>query len=265
MRPIIGVSASRVTSEDVDYDAARCRYLSAAYELADGLPVILPNFVRDDDAAANVLQILDGLILAGDQSDVCMEQFNGARQTNGTRLDPGRDLTALSLLPSALEAGIPILAICRGFQELNLFLGGDLHEELAAEGGFIRHHEDEATAGSGEPHPRHDLHVTGSLLREIVGKEVITVNSLHRQGLRTVAPGLQIEGMAPDGLVEAVSVLDASGFALGVQWHPEWHPQNDEVSRSIFCAFGAACRKHRFRFRERIDPVGALPRYLKVR
>ncbi|HXZ00620.1 MAG TPA: gamma-glutamyl-gamma-aminobutyrate hydrolase family protein [Stellaceae bacterium] len=265
MRPIIGVSASRVTNEDVDYDAARCRYLSAAYELAEGLPVILPNFVRDDEAAANVLQILDGLILAGDRPEAAAERSGAVPRANGTRLDPARDLTAPSLLPSALEAGIPILAIGRGLHELNLYLGGDLHEDLAAEGGFLRHHEDETPARDGRHHPRHDLHVTGGLLREIAGSDAITVNSLHRRGLRTVAPGLQVQGKAPDGLVEAVSVLDATAFALGVQWHPEWCAHGDEVSRSIFRAFGAACRKHRFRSRERIEPLGPLPRYLKVR
>lgn len=265
MRPIIGVSAARLTNEGVDYDGVHCRYLLAAYELAEGLPVIVPSVVTDDEAAANVLQILDGLILAGDCADLAVEQFEGAQRASADRRDPPRDRLALSLIPSVLEAGIPVLAICQGLHELNLSLGGDLHRDLASEGRFVRHHGDAALARDARCRRQHDLHVTGSLLRGIVGKDVITVNSLHRRGLRTVAPGLHVEGTAPDGLVEAVSVPDAHAFALGVQWHPEWHAQGDEVSRSIFCSFGAACRQHRFKSREPAKPARRLPRYLKVR
>jgi putative glutamine amidotransferase len=225
----------------------------------------VPNSVRDGDEAARILDTLDGLMLTGDQSNVAAERYGEKQLPSAARLDPARDLTVLSLIPRALAMGIPLLAICRGLQELNVSLGGDLHQDLKSAGSFIKHDEDGTLPRDIQYLPRHELHVTGRTLRDIVGKDVIYVNSLHTQGVRALAPTLKVEASAPDGLVEAVSVRGAIAFALGVQWHPEWHVRSDEMSHAIFRAFGTECRKRMAERPAFSEATERLPRYLKVR
>lgn len=266
MRPVIGVSASRTTGDGVEYDRVRCRYLSAVYDVAECIPIIVPNCVGDRRDADTLLQLIDGLILTGDRSNIAAEWYGEAQIESAAQLDPARDLTALTIIPRAVELGIPLLAICRGFQELNVSLGGDLYQDLGSEERFIRHKEDESLPRDLQYQPLHDLHVTGNVLRTIAGRNVVRVNSLHKQGVRKLAPGLDVEAVASDGLVEAVSVRGAAAFTLGVQWHPEWHVKSDELCREIFKTFGVECWKHWLKYRdgsERREPT--LPRYLKVR
>ena len=171
------------------------------------------------------------------------ERYGVAESLTPGKHDQLRDATTLPLAHEALRRGMPLLAICRGIQELNVAMGGTLHQQVHQVDGRNDHR-----AGQGEIDHlfrlKHRVRLAGSLAA-IVGAEDVLVNSLHEQGIDRVAPGLEVEALAEDGTVEAVRVRDASGFALGVQFHPEWHWATDAASRAIFEAFGAACRRYR--------------------
>ncbi|MEQ9813010.1 MAG: gamma-glutamyl-gamma-aminobutyrate hydrolase family protein, partial [Azospirillaceae bacterium] len=156
--------------------------------------------------------------------------------------DPARDATTLPLMARVLERGIPMFAICRGFQELNVVLGGSLHQHLAEVPERFDHHPDPDRALEIQYGPSHAVRLTpDGMLAELLDVEEITVNSIHHQGIDRLADRLAIEGVAPDGQVEAVTVRQTRGFALGVQWHPEWRFWENADSAKLFEAFGAAC------------------------
>jgi putative glutamine amidotransferase len=162
--------------------------------------------------------------------------------------DHARDATTLPLIRAALERGIPMLAICRGFQEMNVALGGSLHQAVQEVPGLMDHRDHEGDSLQDKYGPAHRVRImNGGLLGNVLhGAREITVNSLHGQGLDRLAHGIAIEGVATDGLVEAFS-LPAVPFALAVQWHPEWQAQANPDSMKLFGAFGAACRTYQAR------------------
>ncbi len=146
---------------------------------------------------------------------------------------------------AAIETGVPVLAICRGFQEMNVAYGGTLHQNVHAVDGLDDHRENRDDELALQYAPSHSIRLTkGGLLRRLAcGVDEVRVNSLHAQGVARLGVGLVVEAVAPDGLIEAMSVRDARAFALGVQWHPEWNQADDALSTAIFLAFGAACRE----------------------
>jgi putative glutamine amidotransferase len=159
-------------------------------------------------------------------------------------LDEARDATALPLLRAAIKRGIPVLAICRGFQELNVALGGTLHPQVHEIAGRLDHREPREVPREQEYAPAHAVRIMpGGLLARLSGQEQALVNSLHHQGVDRLAPPLAVDAVAPDGQIEAVSMPNAPGFLLGVQWHPEWRWAEDPLSRAIFDGFGAAMRR----------------------
>jgi putative glutamine amidotransferase len=159
--------------------------------------------------------------------------------------DPHRDAVTLPLANRALETGVPLLAVCRGFQELNVALGGTLHQKVHEVSGYHNHLENKDDPLDVQYGPSHPVHLAeGSLLRELAGSDTAMVNSLHSQGVAKLASGVSVEAVADDGLIEAFRVDEAPGFALAVQWHPEWMVMENEFSKAIFKAFGDACRAH---------------------
>jgi putative glutamine amidotransferase len=199
-----------------------------------------------------LLNRLDGLILTGSRSNVQPTLYGGPPHPEGTPEDAMRDAVTLPLIRAAIAAGVPLLAICRGLQELNVALGGSLHQRLQDLPGRIDH----STPMHGNIRLRtakaHVVRIVpGSWLHRIAGAREITVNSLHNQGIDRLAPGLIGEGTAPDGTIEAVRVAAAKGFAVGVQWHPEYDFDREPVSRRIFAAFGDAVA-------ERLHPARAV-------
>ncbi len=160
------------------------------------------------------------------------------------RKDPARDATNLPLIRQAIARAVPLLAICRGIQELNVALGGTLHQEVHALAGRIDHRSDKSLPSHERYRAAHPAAVAaGGVLQALLGgARAIEVNSLHGQAIDRLAPGLVVEATAPDGTIEAVSVAGAPAFALAVQWHPESGVHDNPVSRSLFAAFGAACR-----------------------
>lgn len=136
-----------------------------------------------------------------------------------------------------------MFAVCRGFQELNVALGGTLHQKVHEVAGYHSHLENKGDPLDKQYGPSHPVTLTeGGLLRQLVGSGTVTVNSLHAQGVAKLADGVSVEAVADDGLIEAFRVDGVPGFALAVQWHPEWRVMENEVSRAIFKAFGDACR-----------------------
>ncbi|MBB3999015.1 gamma-glutamyl-gamma-aminobutyrate hydrolase family protein [Aureimonas pseudogalii] len=231
--------------ENYRWHASPSTYLDALVEVAGAVPVIVPALVSET-GLGTVLDRVDGVLLTGSVSNVHPERYGAAPSPAHEPYDPARDRLTEALIRMALARGLPLLAICRGHQELNVALGGSLATEIQEGEGRMDHRV--------RPHPeqgerfalRHPVAVTeGGALAQIVGAAPIQVNSLHRQAIDRLAEGLAVEALAEDGTVEAVSVKGAEGFALGVQWHPEYWAASDAPSRAIFEAFASACRTYR--------------------
>ncbi|KFG93971.1 glutamine amidotransferase [Burkholderia paludis] len=253
-RPIVAVTADRILRGEHPNHTAGEKYLAALVDGAGALAFVLPA-LGDRQPVDDVLDTVDGLLFTGSYSNVEPHRYGGAASGSDTLHDPARDATALPLIRAAIDAGVPVLAICRGMQELNVAYGGTLHQRLHATAGFDDHREQPGDPLERQYGPAHVVQLApGGLLQRIArGAHDATVNSLHDQGIERLGAGLVIEARAPDGLVEAVSVRHARAFALGVQWHPEWRYAEQPLSRDIFAAFGAACRA---RMAQRIHAAG---------
>jgi putative glutamine amidotransferase len=219
---------------------ANDEYVQAVRDGVGALPLLLPSA----DAplpVEDVLAAVDGLLFTGAPSNVAPAQY-GAAARPGTELDLCRDATTLSLLRAAIAAGKPMLAICRGFQELNVALGGTLHQHVHEIPGRLDHREPQGGRSRGAEYgPAHPVMLSPEgLLARLSGLGEAMVNSLHHQGVDRLAPGLAVEALAPDGQIEGVSLPGAKSFVLGVQWHPEWAWAQDALSRVIFQGFGAS-------------------------
>jgi putative glutamine amidotransferase len=219
------------------------KYVDAVVAAVEAVPVILPAIGRRQDVAA-LLGRLDGVLVTGSPSNVDPACYGGAPAREGNICDPERDATTLPLIRSAIASGVPLLAICRGIQELNVALGGTLHQHVHEVPGRHDHRSDKTVPPAERYAPRHPVAVTpgGLLARILGGAPSIPVNSLHGQGIDRLAPGLAVEAAAEDGTIEAVTLPGAAGFVLGVQWHPEYSPLDDPWSRRLFQAFAAAVR-----------------------
>jgi putative glutamine amidotransferase len=249
VRPIVGVISDRRTLGLHAFQVQGEKYLAAIVAGAGcypvGLPVLGPS-LGDGFDLLEVLEALDGLLLTGSPSNVEPHRYQGAASREGTLHDPERDHSAFALIPAVIREGLPLLAVCRGFQELNVAFGGTLHQEVHKVPGLLNHREDKGAPVDVQYAPAHDVRFTnGGLLARITGRDGAAVNSVHSQGVDQLGIGLVVEATAPDGLVEAVTVADAPGFVLGVQWHPEWRVLENDISMAIFRAFGDACRGYR--------------------
>jgi putative glutamine amidotransferase len=239
----VGVSACLKQGENAPYHSVVDRYVEAVRLGAGALPLIVPA-LGEVGALDALLARLDGLLFTGSPSNVCPSHYGGPPPRPGNLADPRRDATTLPLMRRAIALGVPFLAICRGIQELNVALGGSLHQHLHEVPGRADHRSDKSRPWAERYEPRHAVRLRpGGLLQRLLdGAETVFVNSLHGQGIDRLAPGLAVEAVAEDGTIEAVSVENAAAFALGVQWHPEWRVLEDPVSRRLFAAFGAAVR-----------------------
>lgn len=244
-RPVIAIPADIRTLDGATWHAAQSQYLDAALNVAGLLPLIVPAFVEGGDAAA-YLDRVDGVLVSGSASNVHPSLYGReATETDGP-FDPGRDATTLPLIREAIARGIPLLAICRGLQELNVALGGTLASEIQEQPGIWDHRKPDVQNRDEAYAIRQPVFVQeGSCIARHLGLSgEVQVNSLHRQAIARTAPRLQVEASAEDGTIEAVSVIDAKGFAVGVQWHPEYWAETDTPSRALFNAFGNAVRAY---------------------
>jgi len=221
------------------------KYILAVRDGAGAVPLLIPVLdppISTHDILANV----HGLLFTGALSNVSPKRYGGANPREGVLQDENRDATTIPLLEAAIEKGMPVLGLCRGFQEMNVALGGTLHQHVHEVPGRNDHREDATAPLETQYGPAHVVTVEpGGLLARITPAKSFEVNSLHSQGVDRLAPGLYADAAAPDGQIEAVSMPGAKGFVLGVQWHPEWRWSENPVSRAIFQAFGNAVRNYR--------------------
>jgi putative glutamine amidotransferase len=220
------------------------KYARAVLDGAGGLPLLIPA-LAEELRMEELLERLDGLLFTGSASNVEPHHYSGPPSDPGTLHDPQRDATTLPLIRKAVAAGMPVLGICRGFQEMNVALGGTLHQKVHELAGRLDHREDLNLEVDVQYGPAHEVILEPhGLLHRLAGQDRITVNSLHSQGIDRLGEGLSVEARAPDGLVEAFQVRDARSFAVAVQWHPEWKVTSNPFSHALFAAFGAASREY---------------------
>lgn len=241
-RPVIGVVMCRNRIKGHQTQTLQEKYLDAVVNVG-GLPVALPHALAGPELLSILVEKLDGIYLPGSPSNVQPHLYGCGENGDEPDADPGRDLLSMALINAALERRIPIFAICRGLQELVVATGGTLYRRLSEQPEFLEHREDAELPVDQQYAPSHQVDVQeGGLLSQLIpGCNTFWVNSLHGQGARTLGPRLRVEARSPDGLTEAVSVTDHP-FALGVQWHPEWHSSEYALSRMLFEGFITACQ-----------------------
>jgi putative glutamine amidotransferase len=241
--PLVLVTACNRHLGDHDFHVAGQKYVDAV-RLAGALPLVAPPL--DEIEIEAVLDQVHGVLLTGSPSNVHPSHFDEDLHDISLPLDPQRDAWTLPLVRRALERGVPLLGICRGTQEVNVALGGSLHQALQEQAGLLDHREAEDQSVQAQYASAHPVHVApGGRLAAITGRSSFDVNSLHGQGVKRLAPGLQVEATAPDGVVEAFSLPEAPGFNLCLQWHPEWQAAHNPVSMALLRAFGDAVRAYR--------------------
>jgi putative glutamine amidotransferase len=240
-KPLIGIPADRRILGPHPFHCVGEKYIAAVAEAADAIPLLIPAVgERDFD---ELLSTLDGILLTGSPSNVEPTHYSGPASDPDTLHDPHRDATTLPLIPRVVEAGLPLFAVCRGFQEMNVAFGGKLWQKVQEVPGLGDHRENKEDPLDVQYGPVHEIElVRGGLLHSLAGSDRVVVNSLHSQGVQTLGEGLEVEARAPDGLVEAFRVRAAPGFAVAVQWHPEWQVMRNPFSRALFAAFGRAAR-----------------------
>jgi putative glutamine amidotransferase len=241
-QPLVAVSTDVREFANYSWHAAPAQYLEAALSAAGVLPLLVPSFGARIDFDG-LLDRVDGVLLTGSKSNVHPSHYGQeATEANGP-YDPDRDATTLPLIRMAVERGVPLLAICRGIQEMNVALGGTLATEIQDLPGRMDHRAPESEKQDERFAIRQTVTIKpGSCLAGVFGAGDIQVNSVHRQAVDRLGPNLEVEAVAPDGTVEAVSVRGSRGFAVGVQWHPEYWAGTDENSAKVFRAFGEAAR-----------------------
>jgi putative glutamine amidotransferase len=217
------------------------KYADPVLAISGCLPLLLPSFGKRLPVT-ELLDTVDGLLFTGSPSNVEPHHYGEGLDDPESLKDSERDATTLPLIPAAIARGVPVLAICRGFQEINVALGGALFQAVHDAPGMHDHREDKTAPIADQYAPAHRVDaVAGSLLAKIVGQPHWQVNSVHGQGIKRLAAPLLAQAHAPDGLVEAYTHKTAPGFLLAVQWHPEWKAEHNPVSVAIFKAFGQAC------------------------
>ncbi len=239
-RPVLGVIACNRIVGTEPAQAVMERYIRAAMAYADVAALIVPS-LPDLMTAAEVAPRLDGILLTGSPSNVATARY-GETQGDGP-FDEGRDEIALSMVDRMIDAQKPVFGICRGFQEINVALGGTLRRDTSASDDLIRHHAPDGVSFDAMFDHRHPVELAeGGMLANAYAKPALEVNSVHYQGIGTLANGLTVEACAPDGLVEAYSARPNGAPLLAVQWHPEWDTENDADSQTYFHLLGKALR-----------------------
>jgi putative glutamine amidotransferase len=253
-KPVIGIIGNRFVIENrFATQLVGDRNMAAVKEVAGAVPLMFagdPNLTDIED----LLSVVDGILLTGARANVHPSHFDAEPDSRYEPYDTCRDAVALPLIIACVERGIPLLGICRGFQEMNVAAGGSLDPEIRDLPGRMNHRMPRLENGEIHPDPtvvfadRHEVQlVPDGIFAGLMGTAMVRVNSLHGQGIQKPGSLSVGEGVAEDGTIEAIRFKDAPGFALGVQWHAEYDPQTNPVNRAIFEAFGEAVRAYRNR------------------
>jgi putative glutamine amidotransferase len=249
--PIVAVPMCVKHIDDQNFHTVGEKYLAAVIDGAGAYPLSFPALgaVLEPDA---LLGHVDGILFTGSPSNVAVHHYEGAADRPDSPQDPGRDAITLPLIRAAIAAQVPLLCICRGFQELNVALGGTLDTHVHVAEGRFDHRAPLNVPFEEMYGPRHNVTFqAGGKFARMFGKTETMVNSLHWQGIARPAERIEVEGRADDGVIEAVSLKDYAGFCLGAQWHPEFRVTENPDSMALFKAFGAAARARRQQRQER--------------
>jgi putative glutamine amidotransferase len=245
IRPLVGLPADTTEKDGFIYHSLGDKYVRALTDVADVEAVMIPNAI-DPDNLDGLLHHFDGVLMTGAVSNVHPPHYGEKPTLDHEPYDHHRDAITLQLIRRVIDRGIPLFCICRGFQELNVAMGGTLETELQRGEGRLDHRAPKSDSIDERYGPRHDITITkGGLLENTLGKSETMVNTIHRQGIKKLGAGLIVEAIAPDGIIEAVSVKGAKAFAFGTQWHPEFKAASNPDSVKLFTAFGNAVRAHR--------------------
>jgi len=243
--PLIGVTCCRLADGVHPTHKVSEKYLTCLVDSFGAVPIAIPALADRLDPDA-LLDRLDGLFVTGSPSNVEPHHYDEEANEDESLRDPHRDATSLPLIRRAIARAIPVFAVCRGIQELNVALGGSLHQRYQDEvpQGFD-HRSRKDVDFDVRYRPAHGIDVVeGGKLHALLGATRVVVNSLHGQAVKRPGPDVVVEARADDGCIEAISHRGARGFVLGVQWHPEWPDVGDPVSARLFQAFGAACKSY---------------------
>lgn len=241
--PLIGVAMCQINHDGHLTQSVHNKYLTAITQ-AGGVPLALPQqLCATPHLLEQALATLDGVMLTGSTSNI--EPWHYGETGSEPHADPGRDRLAFALITWATSRRMPLFGICRGMQELVVANGGALWRDLDQRKTGLTHHAEATRPLSEQYAPAHDIfpEADGLLASLLGGDAILAVNSLHHQGIRETGPQLRVEARAPDGLIEAVS-LRHHPFALAVQWHPEWQPEQNDASRALFAGFIHAARHY---------------------
>lgn len=240
-RPVVGIIGNRsLLNENYLVHASGTLNAEAVARVSGCLPLVVPA----DPALVSVAELLDlcdGFLLTGGRPNVHPEEYGEEETPAHGAFDRERDAVTLALVRACVERGQPFLGICRGFQEINVAMGGTLYPEIRDLPGRMNHRMPPNASLEEIFALRHAVKFqSGGVFHALMGTEEVMTNTLHGQGIARPGARIVIDGYAPDGTPEAIYVKDAPGFTLAVQWHPEWNAEADPVSRPLFEAFGAA-------------------------
>lgn len=240
-RPRVGIIGnSYLINDQYPAHAGGTMNSEAVAEVSECMPLLIPSdprFLSVDE----LLETFDGFLLTGGRPNVHPQEYGEAATEAHGAFDRARDAIALPLVRACVERGQPFFGICRGFQEVNVAMGGTLHPEIRDLPGRMNHRMPPDGSLEEKFALRHVVEMSdGGVFHQLFGAREVMTNTLHGQGIKTAGARIVIDGHAPDGTPEAIYVKDAPGFTLSVQWHPEWDAANDPVSRPLFQAFGAA-------------------------
>ena len=250
-KAVVGISANFfLINDQYPAQAAGNMNIQAIAEVVGAVPVIIPSmpeYVTVDE----IMQVCDGFLFTGGRPNVHPGEYGHEETEAHGEFDRGRDGVTLPLIRACVEAGQPVLGLCRGFQEFNVAMGGTLHPEIRDLPGRMNHRMPPDGTIEEKFALRHQVRlVEGSPFISIFGSNEVTVNSLHGQGISRLADSFEVEAVSPDGLIEGIRLKNDPGFTVGVQWHAEWEPENHTLSRRLFESFGDVARK---RARQRSD------------
>jgi putative glutamine amidotransferase len=242
-RPVVGIIGNMsLINNEYPVHAGGTMNSAAVSEVAGCLPLLIPTDPRFV-SVEELIAVCDGFLLTGGRPNVHPEEYGEAETEAHGTFDRARDAITLPLVRACLARGQPFLGVCRGFQEVNVALGGTLYPEIRELPGRMNHRMPPDGTIEEKFALRHPVRFTeGGPFHRLFGALEVMTNTLHGQGIKQPGRGIVVDGLAPDGTPEAIYVKDAPGFTLAVQWHPEWNAPNDPVSRPLFEAFGRATR-----------------------
>lgn len=241
-KPVVLMSMGAQLRAGHDYQVMTNKYMRPLLEHAQCLPILAPTCFGIEDID-HYLSMVDGIYLTGAGSNIDPTHYQEENKTPEKSQDRQRDKFDLALIKAALKLELPFFGICRGMQELNVALGGSLHQQLYLQSDALEHREDTSAPIEQQYGPSHDIHLREETwFTKLMQVDQFKVNSLHGQGIKQLGQGVEVLATAPDGAIEAIHLPEYSQFSLAVQWHPEWQAASNPYSIRMFKAFGDACR-----------------------